>query len=1134
MPGGVGTRGEGVVIAGLDGGVDPAHPSFANDAACGHGVGGAPNKLISFLDCASTDGSGLCNGPDPVDPSGHGSHTASTAGGNTLGPGDVPPPAPPAPFTEISGVAPCANIRAYKVCPTNSCPGADIQAGMDSVLLHGDVAVMNFSISGGTSPWNDNDRRKLDLVAADVLVSASAGNTSAGQPNPVGQVNHRGPWVMTVAASTRDGDIAGQVSATGPGTPPPDTQDIVLDRGSASPVGTALNDHPIKHFTLQPPEFEGCTAGEDGAPVDLVPFPAGFFTGSAALIHRGNCPFTKKITNAFNAGADLVLIRNNVATPVSMDTTAQPNVPAYSMDQAPGNALVAFVDANPSTATIDFDLIPTGGDVLAGFSFRGPISGPLQNLTKPDITGPGVDIYAAVPLAVGGYGVISGTSMSSPHNAGAAALVRDIHPTWTVSEVKSAMMMTAFKGGTKEDRTTDWDADDVGNGRIDLTKAAKAGLVMNETFANYLAADPSTGGDPKTLNIPSVRNMNCTPNCSWTRTVRNTVSTPTSWTTSGTAITPGFNIIVTPPTFNFTGGLGETQVLTIMATPVGLTAPIGFGEVVLSEGGSVIPDQHITVAINGPPAPTPTPTPATPTPTPSPGTPTPTPTPTATIPPPSATPSPSSTPPGQTVNLSTRMFVQTGDNIGIGGFIITGTGSKDVLLRAIGPSLSPSVPNAMADTVLELHGEGGFVTIINNDWRDTQETEIQATGLAPTNNLESAILASLAPGAYTGVVRGNGNTSGVALVEIYDLDSGAASKLANIATRAFVGTGDNIVIAGFILGGGAGVDNVVVRGLGPSLSGVVPNVLANPTIELRDNNGALLISNDDWQDNPVQAAIIAAVGLAPGDPLEAAAAATLPPGLYTVLLAGLSNGTGNGLVEVYDLASGAPFPTPTPGASPSPGTSPSPTPAATPDPASPTPTPSPPAVCTENFDGGAALPAGWSATNAVGPPPLWAISTINPDTAPNDAFVSDTSVISDKRLDTKPILIGAGPAQLIFRNNYDFEYDPPPAEVFWDGGVLEVSINGGPFLDIIDPAIGGSFVSGGYNGVIDDSANNPLAAQQAWGANTAGAYITSTVNLGPNVVGQSIVLRFRMGTDEAIGAPGWRIDTFTVTGGSCP
>ena len=218
------------MIANLDTGIDPTHPSFANDAACGHGVGAAPNKLITFLDCSTTDAGGLCNGPDPTDSNGHGTHTASTAAGNTLGSGAVPPPAPPAPFTQISGVAPCANIRAYKVCPTD-CPGADIQAGMNSVLLHGDVTVMNFSISGGTDPWSDNDRRKLDLVDADVLVAASAGNTSATITDPVGQVNHRGPWVMTVAASTRDGVFTGRISASGPGSPPANIQNIPMDRG---------------------------------------------------------------------------------------------------------------------------------------------------------------------------------------------------------------------------------------------------------------------------------------------------------------------------------------------------------------------------------------------------------------------------------------------------------------------------------------------------------------------------------------------------------------------------------------------------------------------------------------------------------------------------------------------------------------------------------------------------------------------------------------------------------------------------------------------------------------------------------------------------------------------------------------
>jgi hypothetical protein len=250
------------------------------------------------------------------------------------------------------------------------------------------------------------------------------------------------------------------------------------------------------------------------------------------------------------------------------------------------------------------------------------------------------------------------------------------------------------------------------------------------------------------------------------------------------------------------------------------------------------------------------------------------------------------------------MRVQTGDNVGIGGFIITGAAPKHVLLRAIGPSLTQSgVPNALADPVLELHGPGGFTTIANDNWRDdpVQEAAILATGIPPTNNLESAIDTTLNPGAYTAVVRGKNNTSGVALIEIYDLSPAVPAKLANISTRALVGTGDNIVIAGFTLGGHNGEDRIVVRGLGPSLAAVgMSNALADPTLELRDGNGALLASNNNWQDNPAQIAELMGSGLAPANPLESAIAATLPPGLYTALLAGLNNGAGIGLVEVYD------------------------------------------------------------------------------------------------------------------------------------------------------------------------------------------------------------------------------------------
>jgi len=269
-----------------------------------------------------------------------------------------------------------------------------------------------------------------------------------------------------------------------------------------------------------------------------------------------------------------------------------------------------------------------------------------------------------------------------------------------------------------------------------------------------------------------------------------------------------------------------------------------------------------------------------------------------------ATPTPTATPPpaAQAVNLSTRMQVQTGENVGIGGFIITGSAPKHVLLRAIGPSLT-SVSGRLADPVLELHGPGGFATVTNDNWQDdpVQAAAIIATGIPPSNNLESAIDATLLPGAYTAIVNGKNNTTGVGLVEVYDLSQAVLAKLANISTRALVGTGSDIVIAGFILGNNSGDDKIIVRGIGPSLTALgVANALANPTLELRDGNAALLISNNDWQDDSAQAAELTAAGLAPTSPLESGIVATLPPGAYTALLVGLNNTTGVGLVEVYD------------------------------------------------------------------------------------------------------------------------------------------------------------------------------------------------------------------------------------------
>jgi len=265
---------------------------------------------------------------------------------------------------------------------------------------------------------------------------------------------------------------------------------------------------------------------------------------------------------------------------------------------------------------------------------------------------------------------------------------------------------------------------------------------------------------------------------------------------------------------------------------------------------------------------------------------------------------PSPTPASQALNLSTRMRTDIGSSVGIGGFTITGTVNKHVIIRAIGPSLTQfgfSPADVLADPTLEIHGPGAFGTITNNNWRDSQEAQIKVDGLPPTNDLESAIDATLPPGAYTAIVSGNGNPTGICLVEVYDLDTAANSKLANLSTRAFVGTGNNVVIAGFVLGNNQGNDRIVVRGLGPSLSSFgIANTLADPTLELRDENGTLLLANNDWQDNAAQAGEITSAGLAPSNTKESAIAATLPPGLYTAILAGLNSSTGVGTVEVYD------------------------------------------------------------------------------------------------------------------------------------------------------------------------------------------------------------------------------------------
>jgi len=269
----------------------------------------------------------------------------------------------------------------------------------------------------------------------------------------------------------------------------------------------------------------------------------------------------------------------------------------------------------------------------------------------------------------------------------------------------------------------------------------------------------------------------------------------------------------------------------------------------------------------------------------------------------SPTPTPTPRPPSQAqlLNISTRMRVQTGENVLIGGFILTGAAPKEVLLRVLGPSLAQlGVTGVLSDPELELHAADGSLIMSNDNWKDTQEAEIEATGIPPSNDLESAIIMTLAPDNYTAIVSGKNGTSGIGLVEAYDLDQSADSQLANISTRGLVETGNDVMIGGFILGNGTGTTNVLIRALGPSLTDQgVSGALADPTLELHDADGTLLETNDNWKDS--QQTEIEATGIAPTNDLEAAIITTLPTTALTAIVAGKGGLTGVALVEVYRL-----------------------------------------------------------------------------------------------------------------------------------------------------------------------------------------------------------------------------------------
>ena len=256
-------------------------------------------------------------------------------------------------------------------------------------------------------------------------------------------------------------------------------------------------------------------------------------------------------------------------------------------------------------------------------------------------------------------------------------------------------------------------------------------------------------------------------------------------------------------------------------------------------------------------------------------------------------------PPAVLANISSRTQAGTAENVLIGGFIIDGLIAKKVALRAIGPSLAQyGVTGALTDPVLDLMDSKGAVIVSNDNWNVPGE-EVSALGLAPTDSREAALVTTLVPGSYTAIVSGKASAAGVALFDLYDLDA-ATGRVANISTRSRVGSGDDVMIGGFILGGDATGTKVIVRAIGPSLVQLgVADALLDPTLEIYDSNGSLVTSNDNWRSD--QEAAIIETAIAPTDDREAAIVETLTPGAYSGVIRGANGGTGVALIEVFAL-----------------------------------------------------------------------------------------------------------------------------------------------------------------------------------------------------------------------------------------
>ena len=610
---GTATLGEGVTVGIIDTGINSNHPSFAATTGafthtnplgtgtflgyCATNAGFCNDKLIGAYDFVFdlVDGEAdVTEEASPEDNNSHGSHTASTVAGNPIEVDFLSSVELP-----ISGVAPHANIIAYDACYTitstgqGQCPQDATAASVEQAIEDG-VDVINFSIGGGDDPYNDFvSEAFLAATDAGIYIAASAGNDGP-EPETLG---HQEPWTSTTAATTHNRDFTAGVSVTGP-TTPPELQNIAYVQGSGLDVSTDIVDDIASATVIDAANETACAA-----------FAAGAFTGKIALVLRGGCDFVVKVRNAQAAGATAVIVRNqNPGAPIIQGGLDVPDItiPSVMIRRDIGQDLSDYIAANP-TATVRIDADETRqtnaqADVVADFSSRGPNT--ALDVLKPDLAAPGVNILAAVADGFGDVAgtevnLLSGTSMASPHNAGSAALLRALRPTWSPMEIKSALMLTAKTADlVKENESTPADPLDVGNGRVQVALAANAGLVMDETTENFEDANPAEGGDPRSLNLASLYSSNCiaTANCSFERTFTNPTSGSVTWNIA-IAEPADVTMTATPSSFTLAPGASQTVLFEADATDRDPADGFGFGTVTLSDDADVLGDLHMNVAI---------------------------------------------------------------------------------------------------------------------------------------------------------------------------------------------------------------------------------------------------------------------------------------------------------------------------------------------------------------------------------------------------------------------------------------------------------------------------------------------------------------------------------------------------------